>query len=152
VRRVLSDADAAFARDDLRSVESLDELAELVDREPGLCIRYSKGPGADRDRRSVDYESGLALPGLSANPLTPEPWWTRDIRDWLARQICHYVHLQDETEERRPWLLVGETAGCGPDREPLLDPWDAVAWISDRAVNEARERYERNFEVGEDST
>lgn len=143
---------AKRATDELPTVTSLDELARYVEERPGLCVRYSKGPDHDRDRTSIDYESGLVLPGLSANPLGPDTWWTRDIRDWIARQICHYVHLQDETGDRRPWVLLGSVAGFGPDREPLLSPWEPVAWLSDEVVDEARRRYHENFESGSDST
>jgi hypothetical protein len=133
------------------TIESLDELCGLVEREPELCIRYSKGPDHDAGDPSVDYESGLELPGLSANPLRPETWWKRDPRDWLARQICHYARLGADGD-RRAWLLVGDVAANGPDREPLLHPWRAVAWLSDRAVDEARRRYEEHFDVGRDSS
>ena len=68
-------------------LKSLDELDLLAGRTRGLFVRHSKGAQADRQRCSIDYESGLTLPGLSANPLDPEPWWTRDRKDWLARQL-----------------------------------------------------------------
>lgn len=115
-------------------------------------MRYSRGPRADRSRASVDYESGLLLPGLSAIPLRTELWWTRDQRDWLARQLNHYIHLKDVDSDKRAWLLIGRRAGQGPDREPLLFPWTPVAWISDVLLEEARARYECSFDVGRDST
>ena len=138
--------------DDLPSAESLDELNGFVAARPEVCVRYSRGPDHDSSRRSIDYESGLELPGLSSIPLAPEPWWTRDPRDWLARQLCHYVHLKDESDdERRAWLLVGTVAGRGPDREPLLEPWTALAWVSHSAIEEARTRYREQFDAGRDS-
>jgi hypothetical protein len=135
----------------LPTIGSLDELARYVLQEPDICVRYSTGPLEDRGRPSVDYESGLLLPGLSATPLKPEPWWTRDRRDWIARQVNHYVHLKDDSDDRRAWLLIGRIAGYGPDREPLLWPWTPVAWLDDRVVEEARAVYERNFDIGRDS-
>lgn len=132
-------------------IDSLGELERYVLQEPEVCVRYSKGPHVDRSRPSVDYESGLLLPGLSVTPLRPEPWWTRDRRDWIARQLCHYVHLKDNAD-RVAWLLIGRVAGYGPDREPLLWPWTPVAVLAESVIAEARDRYERNFHPGLDST
>ncbi|HYF45629.1 MAG TPA: DUF6098 family protein, partial [Acidimicrobiales bacterium] len=85
------------------------ELEELVAAAPGLFLRWSRGPEADEDSLSRDHESGLVLPGLSVNPLTPEPWWTRPLGDWLARQLCQYGHLLEEADDERvAWLLTGE--------------------------------------------
>jgi hypothetical protein len=136
---------------DIPTVKTLDDLADFVAGHPGVCVRYSKGPEHDRGRPSVDYESGLELPGLSCNPLEPEDWWARDVRDWFARQICHYADLGDEPG-RRAWLIVGTENGRGPDREPLLEPWQPVAFLSDALIDEARRRYHDRFEVGRDST
>jgi hypothetical protein len=135
---------------EIPTVDSLDELAEFVAKHPGVCVRYSKGPDHDRGRPSIDYESGLELPGLSCNPLDPEDWWKRDVRDWFARQICHYASLGEEPD-RRAWLIEGEENGRGPDREPLLEPWGAVAWLSKDLIDEARTRYREGFDVGRDS-
>jgi len=129
---------------------TLGDLAAVVKAHPEVCVRYSKGPDVDRSRRSVDYESGLELPGLSAIPLRPESWWTRDELDWYARQLNHYVHLKD-ADERRAWLLEGTAAGRGPDREPLLEQWTPIAWVENGVIEEARKRYERNFHAGRDS-
>lgn len=142
----------ASQRTALPKIESLGELERYVLQEPELCVRYSKGPHADRSSPSVDYESGLLLPGLSATPLRAEPWWTRDRKDWIARQLCHYVHLKDGSAGRQAWLLLGRIAGYGPDREPLLWPWTPVAVLSESVIEEARERFERNFHRGRDST
>lgn len=146
-----SDVVGRRVRTALPVIDSLDELAQLVLQEPDVCLRYSKGPREDRSRPSVDYESGLLLPGLSVVALKPEPWWTRDRRDWLARQICHYIHLKDEGGDRKAWLLIGRIAGYGPDREPLLWPWTPVALLSENALDEARSRYEQEFEPRRDS-
>ncbi len=77
--------------DDLPVVQTLDELCDLT--APDAYVRFSKGPSDDRNSTSRDYESGLDLPGLSVNPLQPEEWWTRPPEEWLARQICNYVHI-----------------------------------------------------------
>ena len=78
------------------TVRSLDELERLLDREDVVYVRYSEGFAADTASGSIDTESGLELPGLSVNPLTPEDWWTRPVRDWLARQLCQYKHLHEK--------------------------------------------------------
>ena len=58
------------------SIRGLAEL-EMTLGGPAAYVRYSKGPQHDLGEASVDTESGLELPGLSVNPLDPEPWWTR---------------------------------------------------------------------------
>lgn len=131
-------------------VASLDELDRYVLQEPEVCVRYSEGPHADRSRPSVDDESGLLLPGLPATPLRPEGWWTKDRGDWIARQLSHYVHLEEADEDRLAWLLIGRVAGYGPDREPLLWPWTPVAVLAESVIAEARQRYEEHFEAGRD--
>jgi len=146
-----NDTATTDTRASLPTIDTLDELARFVLNEPDTCVRYSKGPHADRGQPSVDCESGLLLPGLSVVALKPEPWWTRDRRDWIARQLCHYIHLKDGDDDRMAWLLIGRVAGVGPDREPLLWPWTPVASLSAASIEEARERYEANFDAGRDS-
>lgn len=137
--------------DDLPVLDNLDELADRV--RPGVFVRFSRGPHHDRDRRSHDYESGLELSGLSVYPLSPEPWWTRPVHEWLSRQLCSYVHLQEESDDpRRAWMLEGEVVARGPDNEPLVADFRPLAWLSRELVEEAKGVYERRFDVAEDST
>jgi hypothetical protein len=134
-------------------LDSLAELEALIEHGRHLFVRFSKGIEADRDEASVDYESGLELPGLSVNPLDPESWWTRSLHDWLARQLCNYVHLQENADdERYAWVLTGDVVGRGPDNEPLVRDAVPIALLSDRLLEEAKRRYEENFEAGKDST
>lgn len=134
------------------TVDSLGGLAELTRHETGLHVRFSKSPEYDRRHPSKDYESGLELPGLSVNPLDPEPWWERPLEDWLARQLCQYAHLlEDSDDERRAWVLQGRQVARGPDNEPLLADFRPVAWLDDEVIDEARRRYEESFDVGRDS-
>jgi hypothetical protein len=136
---------------DLATITSLDELAELVDGDS--YVRFSKGPDDDRHTTSRDYESGLDLPGLSVNPLQPEDWWERPIEDWLARQICNYVHIQEESDdERRAWVLRGRVVSRGPDNEPLVTDYRPLAWLDDAVIDEAKRRYQSRFDVASDST
>lgn len=111
-------------------------------------MRYSEGPQRDAEQRSVDTESGLELPGLSANPLDPEGWWTRPLEDWLARQLCQYRHLQRKNPERFAWILTGRLAGRGPDCEPLLSDAVGIARLDGDVLTEAEQRYLANFEAG----
>ena len=137
---------------DIPTIDSLDHLCRLVT--PDTYVRFSKGPDDDRRSRSRDYESGLDLPGLSVNPLQPEDWWQRPLEEYLARQICNYVHLQDESDdERRPWVLTGRVVSRGPDNEPLVaGDFTPVGWLSDAVVDEARRLYRERFDVASDST
>lgn len=137
---------------ELPRLKRLDELAKVIDSEEPLYVRYSKGPQRDNSA-SRDYESGLDLPGLSANPLTPERWWTRPRREWLARQLCNYVHLsEDAPDERVAWILKGPVVARGPDNEPLIEPATAVALLDDEVIDEAKCLYKEAFDVGRDST
>ena len=142
----------AAEADDLPTIDSLSHLCELVTEDS--YVRFSKGPESDRGSSSSDYESGLDLPGLSVNPLQPEAWWTRPLEEYLARQICNYVHLQDEADdERRAWVLTGEAISRGPDNEPLIrGDYTPVAWLSDKLIEEAQRIYAERFNVAEDST
>ena len=134
-------------------ITKLAELAELVATVPDLYVRYSAGPEHDEAQVSRDHESGLEMPGLSVNPLQPEPWWVRPLEDWLARQLCQYAHLQQKSpDERHAWVLTGPAVGRGPDCEPLIAPATFVAWIDDAVVAEARDVYRERFDVGRDST
>lgn len=139
--------------DEIPTLHTIGELRAVVASTRGAYIRYSKGPAADRGQQSMDYESGLELPGLSVNPLDPEPWWTRPIEDWLARQICNYAHLREASDgERRGWVLEGREVGRGPDNEPLVEVIRPVAWLGDELIDEARRIYAERFDVGRDST
>jgi hypothetical protein len=132
------------------TIKSLDELERLV--APDRYLRVSSGPDEDEGSTSKDYESGLELPGLSVNPLAPEAWWTRPLNEWLARQLCNYVHLAEETQDRHAWVLAGEVVARGPDNEPVVAEFRPIAWIADDVLDEAKELYEERFDVGQDST
>jgi hypothetical protein len=134
-------------------LRDLDDLAELVARAPDpehLHVRWSRGPEVDlRDdgggaASSRDSLTGVALPGLSANPLAVEQWWgDRPVRLWVARRLYDYRHLREiRGEGVRPWVLLGEPAGRGPDNEPLVRCRRPVAWISDLALREAEQTVE----------
>lgn len=143
--------DAAHAGSDARTeervVDSLEHLGRVVEDSGPLYLRYSCGFAADRTSTSRDGESGLTLPGLSVNPLTPEDWWTRPLEDWLARQICQYRHLAEQ-EERYAWILTGTPVGRGPDCEPLLTDVVPLGRISDRLLREAGRVYDERFDAG----
>lgn len=128
-------------------IDSLEQLGRVVRDSGSVYLRYSCGFEADRESASRDGESGLTLPGLSVNPLTPEAWWSRPLEDWLARQICQYRHLA-EKEERFAWILTGTAVGRGPDCEPLLTDVVPLGRVSDRLLHEAEKVYDERFDTG----
>ncbi len=133
---------------DLPVLDRLDDLADLVEGELETYVRFSDGPEDDRHRQSIDYESGLPLPGLSANRLNPAAWWTRPLTDWLARQICQYSHLQKRSSSHRGWVTTGVVVDVGPDDEPLLTEVRPLAWLSPELLAEAERRYQERFDQG----
>jgi hypothetical protein len=134
----------------VRTIEDFDELTDLVQRRPGLFVRYSAGPDADAGGPSRDYESGVDLPGWSVTDLDPEPWWTRPAADWVARRVCKYLELA-EGGDQRPWVLTGRVVGRGPDHEPLVVDVEPIGWIAPAVVEQAKDRYHRRFDVGRTS-
>jgi uncharacterized protein DUF6098 len=136
---------------DVITVDTLAELAAIVREHGEIYLRHSLGPAADAHETSRDYESGLALPGLSAVPLAPPRWWSRPPQDWLARQIRKYARLAERGDGRYAWVLTGRVAGFGPDHEPLIAGVRPLARLADAALEEAQRRYHRRFEVGRDS-
>jgi hypothetical protein len=136
--------------DELPILDSLDDVLKAVIDHPGLLVRYSKGPVSDAEAGpSRDYEAGVGLPGWSVTTLEPEPWWPRPSADWVARRLCKYDELDEPG--RFPWLLTGRVVGEGPDHEPLVIDIEPVARVGDRALAEARRRYEERFDVGQGS-
>ncbi|MGW4498107.1 DUF6098 family protein [Micromonospora sp. NPDC004336] len=129
-------------------VDGLDQLVDVLrkaDPDEELYVRWSLGPDADLfgsrgpGQSSRDALTGIELPGLSANPLAVEPWWgDRPLRLWVARRLYDYRHLRElRGPGVRPWVLVGEQCGRGPDNEPLVHCRRPVAWVSERALREA---------------
>lgn len=152
-RRTVRDGPAGVTvtEGDLPELETLEDIASYVTDE--VYLRFSRGPADDRDRTSRDYESGLELPGLSVVPLAPARWWDRPWEDWVARQICKYVHLETEADDGRfGWLLRGRVVSRGPDSEPLVEAPVPLARLSDQLLDEAQTRYRARFDVGNDST
>lgn len=125
--------------DTYRTIETLEELAGLVDGRDDLFVRWSAGPDADEGSVSRDALTGVELPGLCASPLAVEEWWgDRSLTEWVARRIYDYCHLRSQRgPDARPWILSGVEVGRGPDNEPLVDDWEAVGWLAERVVQEA---------------
>jgi hypothetical protein len=134
------------------TITDFDRLVLAVEDSPStVYLRYSHGPDADTDGApSRDYESGVQLPGLSVAILTPEPWWNRPSADWIARRVCKYAEL-GEHGDRRPWLLVGNVVGRGPDHEPLIGEFRPLAWLDEAVVEQARDHYHTRFDAGRSS-
>ena len=127
--------------DALPVLRSLKELAELVERDERLFVRWSRGPEADLEETAVSTDdlTGVSMPGLSANPLDVEPWWQdRSTELWVARRLHDYSHLPREKGPGvRPWVLVGRVAGRGPDNEPLVRDVEPVGWIDEDVIGQA---------------
>jgi Family of unknown function (DUF6098) len=135
--------------DSLPTVTDLDDLTALVTastEKDRLFVRWSPGPATDLRRNEVSRDSltGVPLPGLSANPLAVEPWWgDRSPRLWIARRLYDYRHLRSlRGPDVRPWVLLGDQCGRGPDNEPLVKVRRPVAWIADTALAEAEQMIE----------
>ena len=135
--------------ENLPTIADLDELTELVATsaaEDQLFIRWSAGPTVDlrADETSHDSLTGVPLPGLSANPLAVEPWWgDRSLRLWVARRLYDYRHLPYlRGPSVRPWMLVGNQCGRGPDNEPLVRVRRPIAWIAHTALIQAEQLVE----------
>ncbi|CAL9368695.1 DUF6098 family protein [Streptomyces griseomycini] len=129
------------ASDDLPVVESLAELTALVERDRGLYVRWSRGPATDlRAVSSKDDLTGVAMSGLSANPLDVEEWWQdRSVGLWVARRLHDYAHLPHEKGRGvRPWVLKGRENGRGPDNEPLVTDVRPLCWIDLGVIDEAQ--------------
>ena len=122
-------------------LHTVEEVVALVARSEEVVHVHFGHP--DHSGPSCDHESGLLLPGLSVNPLTPPRWWRdRPLADWVVRQICTYAHLE---EGRRACLIVtGEIADRGPDNEPLLAAPTFLAAVAPEVVLACRERHERS--------
>ncbi|MFP5336061.1 MAG: DUF6098 family protein [Actinomycetes bacterium] len=141
--------DVLAAHGELPVLGTVGEIAELLRAVGPVYLRYSSGPEADAAEQSRDHESGCALPGLSVNPLRPEPWWDRPAEEWVARQLCQYLHLHGD--DRRAWLLTGTEVGRGPDCEPLLADVTTLAVLDDRCLTEAQAIYATRFDAGRTS-
>ncbi|MEV7157796.1 DUF6098 family protein [Streptomyces misionensis] len=134
------------ASDDLPTVSTLAEAAELVARHRGLYVRWSKGPGVDlRSASSIDELTGVPMPGLSANSLDVEEWWgDRSLQLWTARRLYDYAHLpHDKGPGVRPWVLTGREIARGPDNEPLVTEVEPLCWIADEVIEAARAEVSR---------
>ncbi|MFF8594052.1 DUF6098 family protein [Streptomyces sp. NPDC015220] len=134
------------ASEDLRTVHSLADLVGLVGHHRGLYVRWSRGPATDLGATSsTDELTGVAMPGLSANPLDVEKWWQdRSVELWVARRLYDYAHLpHDKGPGVRPWVLKGRETGRGPDNEPLVVDVEPMCWIDSGVIEEARTQVTR---------
>jgi len=124
-------------------ISTLDELVDRVQLETlPLYVRWSSDIARDlKTGISKDELTGIDLPGLSANGLAVEEWWEqRSLRTWVARRLYDYAHLrQVRGPGTRPWILVGEECGRGPDNEPLIRDGHALAQIDLDVFREAEQ-------------
>ncbi len=112
---VMTDVEDRAKHSDLPVYGRLREVVCLVESVEPLYVRYSEDPRRDVGGGiSIDGESGLPLPGLSASPLTPEPWWTRPVEQWAARQLMKYRHLEHEAMAASPGSSPAARSDAGP--------------------------------------
>jgi Family of unknown function (DUF6098) len=134
----------------LAEVTTLASLAEPVANTPGLYVRWSTGPDTDHDERSTDYATGLELPGLAVNPLTPPTWWTLPVEVWVARPIRACARLSDDQPAHIAWTDRPH-AERGPDNEPLLVDVQPIARLRASDLGEAADREPRSPRDDDDS-
>jgi hypothetical protein len=128
-----------MSESDLPELTSLDQIAEVIDSDADVYVRWSRGPGHDADGRSCDELTGVDLPGLSANSLAVEDWWgDRSLELWIARRLYDYRHLREQRGPGvKPWLFEGREVARGPDNEPLVICDRPIAWLSEDLVERA---------------
>jgi hypothetical protein len=121
-----------LADHELPVLGALDDVVDVVaTSDRPVYVRFSPKPPSDEADVSVDHVSGLRLPGLPVNPISPPAWWVgRSLEDWVRRQICTSAHLRHADSSRACWLVTGREVGRGPDNEPLLGDVRPLATIS----------------------
>lgn len=113
---------------DLPTLHSLHEPADLAEPRPDLYIRWSRGPAADKHGTSKDELTGVELPGLCAYPLASED----------GGRIARFAHGSlgacSTTATSKSAAGMAFARGCwrarklgrGPDNEPIVrcvGPW-----------------------------
>jgi len=127
-------------------IAELTDLVRILDLGVPAYLRYSAGPESDAEHPSQDHESGLLMPGVSANSLRPPKWRTLPPIDWVARRICQY--LRELREGAHPWILTGKQIDFGPDNEPLLVEIQPIAWLDSSVLAQAHEHCRRELDAG----
>ncbi|MDQ0895834.1 DUF6098 family protein [Agromyces ramosus] len=120
----------------------------MFERSGACTCAIPRASSTTSTNRASTSRAASSFPGLSANPLDPQPWWTRPLGDWLARQLCQYKHLRERNPDRIAWVLRGRIVARGPDDEPLLRDVEPIARLSAGLLDEAERRYEANFAAG----
>ncbi|ADU47000.1 hypothetical protein Intca_0452 [Intrasporangium calvum DSM 43043] len=146
-RRQRAAAPAGY-KENVDTIATFDEVVELARLRAPLYVRHSAGPGPDAEHPALDIEAEVALPGLPASGLTPEPWWTRPDEDWVARRLCScldHVEQRGPDSDERLWLLTGVVVGSGPSHEPLIGAVEALGWVGPEALETAAEVYRTRF-------
>jgi len=144
----MSEKDSTQVSGSLALCRSIHDIAQLENALGPLFVRHSEGPKHDAREQSVDGESGLKMPGLSVNPLTPESWWTRPLEHWIARQLVQYRQLQRVGGKKFAWILTGREVARGPDNEPLLTDVAPLAILRDDVLDESETVYSEVFDRG----
>jgi hypothetical protein len=126
----------------------LSEIERMVDTDRPLFVRFSQGYAADLVVGSTDPETGLSLPGLTALPLDPEPWWSLPAAEWIARQLARF----HRDEAHFAWLLRGTVVGRSAGGEPLIGDVEVVGRLADSLLDQADRVWRERFDAAVGAT
>jgi hypothetical protein len=126
----------------------LSEIERMLDANRPLFVRFSQGYAADLVVGSADPETGLSLPGLTALPLDPEPWWSLPAAEWIARQLARF----HRDEAHFAWLLRGTVVGRSAGGEPLIGDVEVVGRLADSLLDQADRVWRERFDAAVGAT
>ncbi|MFC5380029.1 DUF6098 family protein [Aquipuribacter nitratireducens] len=136
---------AAAALERPASLGAWPDVVRFVARAPWSLHVVRGRPRPARGGGVHDAESGCVLPGLPVLTVTPAPWWTGAVADWVARQLV--AHLEDRRGGSDVVLLTGREVGRGWDGELLLGDVARAAVVAEAAVA-AAQRHHREVSCG----
>lgn len=128
-----------------RTLATWPDAVRFVARAPSPLYVVRGLPRPARGGGVHDAESGCVLPGLPVLSVSPAPWWTGSVADWVARQLV--AHLGCRRSGTAVTLLAGTEAGRGWDGETLLGDVEAVAVVDGSALAGAQ-RHHREVSCG----
>lgn len=122
----------------LAVLDTLDEVVATVERSDApVYVRFAKAAPEGLEEPSVDGETGLQLPGVSANPLMPPNWWrghesqTSIRADFMTQAdgLTTFGHPADHRRRPPPALAPPMLTVVAP-RRPHRPRTAALRWRS----------------------